>query len=192
MLGTLLEVGPPGRRWPSFSDTRSLITGGLRVRGLVWLLSMLWVALGAGGAIYAIVTFIYHGYSQDFRWMIQWYGEPQVLVDVAAIALPIWFLMSGPLVIAGFVRLRGWRLGNWLRVARWVAMWVAGLALMNQEADLASAGEGATHGFLSVGALAVCAGWLVLGGLMTWILAVPFRRSDVADTDDSELRQASA
>jgi hypothetical protein len=34
MLGTLLEASPPGRSWPSFRDTRGLIIGGLRVRGL--------------------------------------------------------------------------------------------------------------------------------------------------------------
>jgi hypothetical protein len=43
MLGTLLEASPPGQGWPSFRDTRALITGGLRVRGWSWLLSMLWV-----------------------------------------------------------------------------------------------------------------------------------------------------
>jgi hypothetical protein len=48
MLGTLLEASPPGRRWPSFRDARSLIIGGLRVRGLlVWCLSILWAGLGA-------------------------------------------------------------------------------------------------------------------------------------------------
>ena len=47
MLGTLLEASPAGRRWPSFRDARALVTGGLRVRGWTWLLSMLWVAAGA-------------------------------------------------------------------------------------------------------------------------------------------------
>jgi hypothetical protein len=52
MLGTMLETSPPGGRWPSFRDTRSLVAGGLRVRGWVWLLSMLWVAAGAVGTGY--------------------------------------------------------------------------------------------------------------------------------------------
>jgi hypothetical protein len=46
MLGTLLEASPLGARWPSFRDARTLITGGLRVRGWTWLMSMLWVAAG--------------------------------------------------------------------------------------------------------------------------------------------------
>lgn len=32
ILGTLLEDSPPGRRWPSLRDARTLIMGGLRVR----------------------------------------------------------------------------------------------------------------------------------------------------------------
>ena len=47
MLGTLLAATAPGVRWPSFGDARTLITGGLRVRGWASLLSMLWVAAGA-------------------------------------------------------------------------------------------------------------------------------------------------
>ena len=47
MLGTLLAATAPGVRWPSFGDARTLITGGLRVRGWTSLLSMLWVAAGA-------------------------------------------------------------------------------------------------------------------------------------------------
>ena len=54
MLGTLLETNPPGRQWPSFRDARALILGGLRVRGWVWRLSLLWVVIGAGGAGYAL------------------------------------------------------------------------------------------------------------------------------------------
>lgn len=52
MVGTMLETSPPGGRWPSFRDTRSLVAGGLRVRGWVWLLSMLWVVAGAVGTGY--------------------------------------------------------------------------------------------------------------------------------------------
>jgi hypothetical protein len=60
-------------------------------------------------------------------------------------------LLSGPPLVAGFVRLRGWRPRNWLRVAGWAGSWVAGLALMNQAADWAVAGEGGASGVLSVG-----------------------------------------
>jgi len=130
---------------------------------------MAWVALGAGGAIYATVTFSHSGYGQGVMWMVQWPGEPQVIIAVAMVALPVWALLSGPLLVAGFVRLRGWR----LRAAGWAGSWLAGLALMKQTADFASAGEGGAHAVLSVGEMAICAAWLALGGVMTWILARP-------------------
>ena len=41
------RAGAPGGRWPSFREARALILGGLRVRGWVWRLAMLWVVLGA-------------------------------------------------------------------------------------------------------------------------------------------------
>ena len=186
MLGTLLEASPPGARWPSFRDARALIIGGLRVRGWTWLLSMAWVALGAGGAIYATVTFSHPGYGQGVIWMVQWPGEPQVIIDVAAIALPVWVLLSAPLLLAGFLRLRGWRPRNWLREAGWAGSWVAGLALMNQTADFASAGEGGARGVLSVGEMAICAAWLALGGAMTWILSGPQSRA-VSSVNDSNV-----
>src|SRR5215469_12136074 len=115
---------------------------------------MLWVVIGAGGAIYAAVTFTHVGYGQGVIWMVQWPGEPQVVIDVAVIALPVWALLSVPVLVAGFVRLRGWRPRIGLRVAGWAGSWVSGLVLMNQTADLAAAGEGSTRGALSVGELA--------------------------------------
>jgi len=94
-----------------------------------------------------------------------------------------WLLLSVPVLVAGFVRLRGWRPRRWVRAAAWAGSWVAGLALMGQAADWVGAGLGATRGVLSVRELAICAAWLLLGGAMTWILAVPpARRSDVPST----------
>jgi hypothetical protein len=183
MLGTLLEASPPGARWPSFRDALALVIGGLRVRGLAWLVSMLWVVIGAGGAIYGTVTFSHPEYGVDFRWMVQWNGEPQAIYDVAVIALPVWVLLSLPVLVAGFVWLRGWRPRNWRRVAGWAASWVAGLALMQQTAELARAGEGSPRGVLSVGEMAICAAWLALGGAMTWILSSPQTRPDSSVSD---------
>jgi hypothetical protein len=181
------------RRRPSFRDARARVLGGLRGRGWVWLLSMLWVVIGAGGAIYATVTFTHVGYGQGVIWMVQWPGEPQVVIDVAVIALPVWVLLSVPLLIAGFVRFRGWGSRNWLRVPGWAGSWVAGLVLMNQTADWAAAGEGGTRGVLSVGELAICAAWLALGALMTWILArLPTHGRDLAETSDRSSSQASS
>ncbi|MDR2987141.1 MAG: hypothetical protein LBV34_20120 [Nocardiopsaceae bacterium] len=182
MLGALLEASPPGARWPSFRDARALLIGGMRVRGLTWLLSMLWVMIGAGGALYAIVTFSHVGYGQGVIWMVQWPGEPQVIIDVAVVAVPVWALLSVPVLVTGFVRLRGLP-RNGIRVAGWAGSWVAGLVLMNQTADLAAAGEGSSRGFLSVGEMAICVAWLVLGGAMSWILSGPQTRADSSVSD---------
>ena len=189
----LLEAKPPGRRWPSFRDARALVIAGLRVRGWTWLLSMLWVVLGAGGAIYAAVVLSHPGYSEVLLIppTVQWQGEPQLIIDAAPIAELAWGLLIPPLAIAGLVRLVGWRPRNWLlRVAAWAGSWVAGLALMSQAAEWVAAGEGeyGSSGALRFGEMAICAAWLVLGVLMTWILAAPpTRRSDAPSTS----RQAS-
>jgi hypothetical protein len=185
MVDTLLAASPPGARWPSLRDARALMIGGLRTRGWTWLLSMLWVAIGTGGAIYGTVAFSHPGYGEGWRWMVQWTGEPQAIIDVAVIALPVWVLLSIPVLVAGFVRFRGWRPRNWPRVAGWAGSWAVGLALMYQLADLARAGEGDSHGVLSVGAMAIGAAWLALGGAMTWILSIPRTQPDSSVSDSN-------
>ncbi len=180
--------GQPARReGPSFRDARALVIGGARVRGWTWLISMLWVVIGAAGAIYATVALSHPGYGEVLLIppTIQWPGEPQVIIDAAPIAEVAWELLSVPLLVAGIVRLRGWRPRNWLRVAGWAGSWVAGLALMNQAAEWVAAGEGGTRGVLSVGELAICAVWLALGGAMTWILSGPQTRADSSVSDSS-------
>jgi len=110
--------------------------------------------------------------------MLQWPREPGAIIAVGAIAEVAWVLLSAAVLVAGFVRLRGWRPRNWLRVAGWAGSWAAGLALMNRAAEWAIAGEGGTRGVLSVGELALCGAWLALGGAMTWILSGPQTRAD--------------
>jgi hypothetical protein len=44
---------------------------------------------------------------------------------------------------------------------------------MTQTADWAAAGQGSSRGVLSVGELAICAAWLVLGVAMPSILSGP-------------------
>ncbi len=175
MLGTLLEASPPGRKWPSVRDTRALAIGGLRVRGWTWLLSMLWVVIGASAAIYAVITLSHPGYGQGdvFRPMFQWPGEPMVIIAVGITAQVVWMLLPIPVLVAGFVRLRGWRPRNWLRAAGWTGSWVAGLSLMITAGEWANAGMDGNRGVLSVGEMAICAAWLMLGAVMTWILAAP-------------------
>jgi hypothetical protein len=174
------SASPPGWRRPSFPGAWAPVVGALRRRGWVWGLAALWVVIGAAGATYATVAFSRPGYDEGLLIppTIQWPGEPQVINVVGVIAEVVWVLLSVPLLVAGFVRLRGGRPRNWLRVAGWAGSWIAGLALMNQAAEWASAGESGTRGVLSVGEMAICAAWLVLGGAMTWILATPQSRAD--------------
>jgi hypothetical protein len=169
----------PGRRPPFFSDARALILGALRTRGWVWRLSMLWVAIGAGGALYSFVgatvgctTRLCTG--EEF-WFLLWNGEPGVIADVAALAALVWVLLAVPLLVAGFVRLRGWRPRNWRSAAVWTGAWVAGCALM----ILANVvGAWGSH-FRSVGwgvlELPIFAAWLALGAGINQVLDVARR-----------------
>jgi hypothetical protein len=123
-----------GRRRPSFSDARVLKLGWLCVRGRVWRLSMLWVVLGASGAGYAFVCTMQgcttNQCTNDTFWFPLYNGEPGVIAAVGGLAAGVWVLLAVPLLVAGFVRLRGWRPRNWLRAAAWAGAWVAGLALL--------------------------------------------------------------
>ena len=205
MLDTLLEASPPGRRWPSFRDTRALITGGLRVRGWTWLLSMLWVAAGAviTGYTFYITT---KPWDPDLG-IPGWSTDPLVVQIAVVLALAALVALPVPALIAGFIRLRGWRRGNWLRAAAWASAWIAGVALY----ALAMAwGEYPLHScpnmpqtavppqcpygspaVVSWGELAICPAWLVLGAGMTWILARPARRSYVPDPTSRASYEAS-
>ena len=48
----------------------------------------------------------------------------------AVLATAAWLALPLPVLIAGFIRLRGWRPPNWLRAAAWAGAWIAGFALM--------------------------------------------------------------
>ncbi len=177
-----------------FRDERALITGGLWARGWVWLLPMLWVVIGAGAAIYATVVLSHADYNEVLLIppTVQWAGEPQVIYWVGQIAEVGWLLLSVPVLVAGIVRLRGWRPRSRVRAAAWAGSWVTGLELMNQASDWVGVRLGETRGVLSIGELAICAAWLVLAALMTWILAVPAaRRSDVPSTSSQARGKAS-
>jgi hypothetical protein len=175
-------IAPAGRRRPSFRDARALILGALRVRGWVWRLAMLWVVLGAGGALYCVVgatvgctTRLCTG--EEF-WFLLWNGEPGVIAEVAGLAAGVWVLLAVPLLVAGFVLLRGWRPRNWGPAAAWAGAWVAGCALMilaNVVGAWGSHFRGVGWGDLE---LPIFAAWLALGAVINQVLdmARPHRR----------------
>jgi hypothetical protein len=139
---------------------------------------MLWVVMGAGGAGYAFVCTMVgcttnQCINDEFLFPL-YNGEPVVIADVGALAETAWVLLAVPLLVAGFVRLRGWRRRNWLRAAAWAGAWVAGFALMGLIVVAGWAwanGSGAPD--VAWGELPICAAWLALGAVMTWILARP-------------------
>ncbi len=135
MLDTLLEVSPAGSRWPSFRDARSLVIGGLRVRGLlVSCLSMLWAVLGAAGAGYDFILSEHVPAAAPYDYVSYWVGEPTAIPEAALWGALAWLLLTFPVLVAGLVRLRR----RWLPagssaawwVAAWTGTWFAGIALM--------------------------------------------------------------
>ena len=184
MLGTLLETSPPGGRWPSFRETRALILGGLRVRGWVWRLSMLWVVLGAGGALYgfacATVGCTTRLCAGEEFWFLLWNGEPGVIADVGVLAAVVWLLLAVPLLVAGFVRLRGWQPRNWRPAAAWAGAWVAGSALMVVAVVVAA--NGSNFPGVGWGELPVFAAWVALGAVMNQMLSTPAHSRDVPES----------
>lgn len=171
MLGTLLEASPPGRRWPSFRDGRAMVTGGLRVRGWTWYLPMVWVAAGAVVTGYIVYATTSPDTSADIDGTgIIGFSAGSAAVQIAAVLAGVaWLALPLPVMIAGFIRLRGWRPANWLRTAAWVGAWITGAALLL----LARAWGDSPGNVVSWRELPICAAWLVLGAVMTWILAAP-------------------
>lgn len=200
MLGTLLEASPPGRGWPTFRDTRALIMGGLRARGWAWLFTMVW--LGAG---VVNIGYTFYNTTKPFTWADVNSGGlsayPVAVQDFISIAGWAWLVLTIPVMIGGLIRLGGWRRGNWLRASAWVGTWIAGVALIVQAGIWGEYPEQTCVGgyqqpahlrpgetwnalvcpipspaVVSWGELAIFAAWLVIGALMTWVLAVPPER----------------
>src|SRR5215469_14247060 len=128
------RAGAVGWRWPSFRDAGAMILGGLRGRGWVWWLSMLWVASGAGWVVYAFVCTTMgcttNQCTNDEFWFVLWNGEPALVAWAGNWVETVWPLLAVLVLVAGFVRVRCWRRRNWLRAAAWAGAWIAGIALI--------------------------------------------------------------
>ena len=183
------RTSPPGPRRPSIRAARVLATGGLRGRGWVWWLSLLWVAMGTGGAAYAfaMTTQTCSDVCADgVIWFPQWNGEPGVIVAVGAVAAVVWILLAIPVLVAGLARFGRTKPRDGIRSWAWVGSWIAGVALMslaliaaggwlagNSPADPTQprSAWGTPGPVVGWGELPVCAAWLALATVMTWILA---------------------
>jgi hypothetical protein len=107
------RVGARGGRRSSFRDALARIFAGLRGRSWVWWLSMLGVVMGAGGALYAFACTIVGCTTNQCTnaefWLPMWNGEPGVIAVVANLAQMAWPLLAVLVLVAGFVRVQGWR-----------------------------------------------------------------------------------
>jgi hypothetical protein len=138
---------------------------------------MLWVAAGVviTGYIFYATTPNYISADIPGTGFIGFAAGPAAVQIAAVLALAAWGALFLPVGIAGFIRLRGWRPANWLRAAAWAGAWGAGCALL-----LLATAWGNTPG-VSWGELAICAAWLVLGAVMTSILATPATGPAIAE-----------
>ena len=203
MLGTLLEASGPGQSWPSLRDARALVTGGLRVRGWTWSLSMLWVVAGIAGTGYDFyITTKPYTWADVSLGIEGWSTDPVAVQIAVVLATAASLALLIPALIAGFIRLRSCRPRNWLRMAEWAGAWIAGFALIyqseawgNYPANCPAIADNCpaigSPAVVSWGELGICAAWLVLGSLMTWILAAPAHPWKVPGTSSRPGGEAS-
>jgi len=148
---------------------------------------MLWVVMGAGGAGYGLVCTMVgcttnQCISNEF-WLPMYNGEPWVIALVANLAETAWPLLAVIVLVAGSVRLRGWRRRNWLRAAGWTGAWVAGFALMGLIVVAGwSWGNGSGAPDAAWGELPICGAWLALGAVIDRILSTPAHGRDVLES----------
>lgn len=121
-------------------------------------------------------------------WFPQWNGEPGVIIAVGALAAVVWMLLAIAVLVAGLARFGGRPARDGIWRCAWIGVWIAGVALMVMALVAASgwlAGNGpvdptqpssawGTPGpAVGWGELPICAAWLALGAIVTWILARP-------------------
>jgi hypothetical protein len=151
-----------------------------RAGGVAGWLSVLWAALGAAGAGYAFVLS-----TQRITELCNlgaapsWVAEPGVLVTAATTGGWVWVLLAMPVLAAGAVQLRAWRVANMPLAGVWAGAWAAGVALMFLVAEWPSGPPvcGSATGYYTASVawaeLPVCLAFLALDAVMTQVLARP-------------------
>jgi hypothetical protein len=103
-----------------------------------------------------------------------------VIAAVANLAQTAWLPLAVLVLVAGFVQVRGWRRGNWLRAATWAGAWVAAFALMGLIVVAAWVWANSSTGASDAawGELPVFVAWLALGAWVNRILSPPMKIID--------------
>jgi hypothetical protein len=158
-----------------------------RLGGPVWWLAMLWVGLGAAGSVYAFVCSAQRLDFNNAR-VPAWVGEPAMIGDAAEWGAVIWLVLTIPVLAAGFIQLGRTKPPDEGRRLAWVCTWMAGVALMSLAVILGQDTPRATYSCSPTmgcglnaygpavviwGELLLCAVFLALGAIVTWVLAKP-------------------
>jgi hypothetical protein len=175
----------------------ALVIERMRGRGWAWWLLALWIVACAVNTGYD-----FYLTTKPYTWadvslgIEGWSADPVAVQIAAVLAIAASLALPIPAMIAGFIRLRGWRPRSWLRIAAWAGAWIAGFALIyqaevwgNYPANCPATADNCpaigSPAVVSWGELAICVAWLALGGAMTWILSSPQTRAD--SSSDSSL-----
>ena len=104
-----------------------------------------------------------------------WNGEPGVVAYLGNLAETVWPLLAVLVLVAGFVRLGGWRPRNLRRTAAWAGAWVAGIALIVAIAVVAGLGSETPSVIGGAPEALIFAAWLALGAWVNRIMPTPER-----------------
>ncbi len=125
--------------------------------------------------------------ASGMLWFPQWNGEPGVIIAAGALAAVVWMLLAFAVLVAGLARFGRRESRDDIRRYAWIGIWIAGVALvvlayvaafrwLDANGPVVPAvgttlpSPGPAVGW---GELPICAAWLALGAVMTWILAAP-------------------
>lgn len=144
---------------------------------MVWVLSVLWVGIGAAasGYVFLVSTQTVLDPTSPFGGLFDWPGGDlnEVIFAMCGLAALAWLALTIPVLIAGIRQLLGWP-GKRVRTAAWAGAWAAGLALMALiPSSLASPPppQGYSGGpIANWWELAISAAFLTLGAAMALIL----------------------